>query len=129
MLSADAATVMTMPSTSQIAGDGRVAPLETTSAGSDVRMGNARTVLRKFSRSTSPRTTTRRSPKRDVDSRVEIEDDAQDIEERDMQLMEELRSAGVSYQYLNDEYSCLREGYARLYVESQEEFSQFDEMQ
>ena len=38
--------------------------------------------------------------------------------------MEELRSARVSYQYLNDEYRCLHDGYAGRCGESQEEFSQ-----
>ena len=37
--SADAATVMTMPSTSQMSGEGRIAPLQATSTGSDVRLG------------------------------------------------------------------------------------------
>ena len=46
-----------------------------------------------------------------------------------MRLVEELRSARISYQYLSDEHSCLHAGYTRLYSESQEEFSQFDEMQ
>ena len=119
--SADA-TIMTMPTGSQVSGEGRIAPPEMTSAGSGVRMGNAKRVMKRFSRSTSPRTTTRRSPKRDIE-RVEIED-SKDFEEREMQLMEELRSARVSYQYLNDEYSCLHDGYTRLYAESQEEFSQ-----
>ena len=91
--SADAATVITMPS-----GDGRVAPLEATSTGSDVRMGNAKRVMKRFTRSTSPRTTSRRSPKRDIE-RVEIED-AKELEEREVRLLEELRSARVSYQYL-----------------------------
>ena len=104
-----------------MSGDGRVAPPETTSAGSDVRMDNAKRVMKRFSRSTSPRTTTRRSPKRDIEG-VEIED-AKDPEEREMQLLEQLRSTRLSFQYLN-EYSCLRNGYARLYTESQEEFSQ-----
>ena len=39
--SADA-TVMTMPTGSQVTGEGRVAPVETTSAGSDARMGDAK---------------------------------------------------------------------------------------
>ena len=39
--SADA-TVMTMPTGSQVSGEGRVAPPETTSAGSDARTGNAK---------------------------------------------------------------------------------------
>ena len=116
--SADA-TVMTMPTRSQITGDGGVAPPETTSAGSGVKMGNAKRVMKRFSRSTSPRTTTRKSPKRDIE-RVEIED---------VRLMEELRSARVSYQYLNDEYSCLRDGYTRLYAESQEDFLATDKVQ
>ena len=119
---ADAATIITMPFTSQISGEGRVAPLEATSTGSDVRMGNAKRVMKRFTRSTSPRTTSRRSPKGDIE-RVETED-AKELEEREVRLMEELRSARVSYQYLNDEYSCLREGHTRLYAESQEEFSQ-----
>ena len=38
--------------------------------------------------------------------------------------MEELRSARVSYQHLNDEYTCLHDGYKRLYAESTEDFSQ-----
>ena len=79
--SADAATVITMPSTSQISGEGGVAPRETTSTGSDVRMGNAKRVMKRFTRPTSPRTTSRRSPKRDIE-RVEIED-AKDFEERE----------------------------------------------
>ena len=58
---------------SQISGEGRVAPPETTSAGTDTRAGNMKRVLKIFERSTSPRTTTRRSPKRDIE-RVEIED-------------------------------------------------------
>ena len=111
--SADA-TVMTMPTGSQLSGDGGVAPLETTSAGSNVRMGNAIRVMKRFSRSTSPRTTTRRSPKRDIET----------VETEDAKDSEELRSARVSYQYLNDEYSCLHDGYTRLYAESQEEFPQ-----
>ena len=63
-----------------------------------------------------------RSPKRSIE-RVEIED-AKGIEEREIQLVEELRSARVSYQYLNDKYSCLHAGYARLFSGPQEEFSQ-----
>ena len=73
--------------------------------------------MKRFTRTTSPRTTTRRSPKRDME-RVEIED-AKDVEEREMRLMEELRSARVSYQYLNDEYKCLHDGYAGRYNELQ----------
>ena len=73
-----------------MSGEGRVARPETTSAGSDVRMGNTKRVMKRFARSTSPRTT-RRSPKRDVE-RV----DAKDFEEREMRVVEELRSARVS---------------------------------
>ena len=100
--SADA-TIMTMPTGSQVSGEGRVAPPEATSTGSDTRTGNAKRVLKRFTRSTSPRMSMDRSPKRSIE-RVEIED-AKDVEMREMQLIEELRSARVSYQYLHDEYS------------------------
>ena len=59
--SVETATVITMPSTSQASGNGRVAPLETTSAGSDARIGNAKRIVKRLTRSTSPRTTSRRS--------------------------------------------------------------------
>ena len=90
--SADAATVITMPSTSQISGEGGVAPRETTSTGSDVRMGNAKRVMKRFTRPTSPRTTSRRSPKRDIE-RVEIED-AKDFEERERERSDSWRNMG-----------------------------------
>ena len=64
-----------------MSGEGGVAPRETTSTGSDVRRGNAKRVMKRFTRPTSPRTTSRRSPKRDIE-RVEIED-AKDFEERE----------------------------------------------
>ena len=106
----------------KLSGNGRAVPLETTSAGSDARMGNAKRIVKRFTRSTSPRTTSRRSPKRDIE-KAKIED-AKEYEEREIRLIEELRSARVSYQYLNDEYSCLHDGYTKLYAESREEFSQ-----
>ena len=81
-------------------------------------LGNAKRVVKRLTRSTSLRTTSRRSPKRDI-GRVEIED-AKELEEREIRLLEELRTARGSYQYLNDEYKCLHEGYTRLYAESQE---------
>ena len=85
-------------------------------------MGNAKRIMKRFARSTSPRTITRRSPKRDIE-KVEIED-AKEYEEIEIKLLEELRSARVSYQHLNDKYSYLHDGYTRLYAESGEEFSQ-----
>ena len=115
--SADAATVITTPSTSQISGEGGVAPREMTSTESDVRMGNAKRIVKRLTRSTSPRTTLRRPPNRDI-KRVEIEDATE------MRLIEELPSARVPYQHLSDEYSCLHDGYTKLYAESEEEISQ-----
>ena len=120
--SSETATVITVPSTSQASGNGRIAPLEATSSRPDARMGNARRAMKRFTRSTSPRTASRRSPKRDIE-KTEIED-AKDYEEKEVRLLEELRSARVSYQHLNDEYTCLHDGHKRLYAESREEFSQ-----
>ena len=85
-------------------------------------MGNAKRIVKRFTRSTSPRTTSRRSPKRDIE-KVEIED-AKEYEEREVGLTEELRSTRVSYQHLSDEYSCLHDGHTTLYAESRQEFSQ-----
>ena len=85
-------------------------------------MGNAKRIAKRFTGSTSPRTTSRRSPKRDIE-KAEFEV-AKEHEEREVRLIEELRSARVSYQYLNDEYSCLHDGYTKLYAESREESSQ-----
>ena len=58
--SADA-TVMTMRTGSQVSGQGRVAPPETIATGSDARTGNAKRTLKRFTRSTSPRTNMDRS--------------------------------------------------------------------
>ena len=103
--SADA-TVMTMPTGSQVSGEGRVFPPEQAATGSNARTGGAKRTLKRFTRSTSPRTNIDRSPKRSIE-RVEIED-ARGFEEREMQLIEELGSARVSYKYLPDEHSCLQ---------------------
>ena len=119
--SADA-TVMTMPTGSQVSGEGKVAPPELIAAGSDARTVNAKRALRRFTRSTSPRTNTAKSPKRSIE-RVEIED-AKGIDEREILFNEELLSARVSYQYLHDEYSCLHAGYTSIYSETREELSQ-----
>ena len=70
--SADA-TVMTMSTGSQVSGEGRVAPPESIATRSDARIGNAKKSLRRFTRSTSPRTNIDKSPKRSIE-RVEIED-------------------------------------------------------
>ena len=78
--SADA-TVMTTPTGSRISGEGTV---------------NAKKAMKRFTRSTWPRTNIARSPKRSIE-RVEIED-AKGMEEREIQLIEELRSAKISYQ-------------------------------
>ena len=59
---------------------------------------------------------------RDIE-KTEIED-AKDYGEKEVRLIEELRSPRVSYQHLNDEYSCLHDGYNKLFAESREEFSQ-----
>ena len=64
--SADA-TATTMPTGSQASGEGRVAPPETKSAGSDARTGNAKRTLKRFARPTSPRTNMGRSPKRSIE--------------------------------------------------------------
>ena len=41
-----------------------------------------------------------------------------------IQLLEELHSARVAYQFLHDEYNCLHAGYSQLYLRSEEEFAQ-----
>ena len=89
--SADA-TIVTMPTGSQIFGEGEVAPPETTSAGSGTT-GNMKGVLKRFERSTSPRTSTRRSAKRDIE-RVEVEDakDSEKERERERERCDSLRN-------------------------------------
>ena len=122
--SIETATVITMPPTSQASGNGGAAPLETTSARTEARMGNERRAMKRFTRSTSPRMHREDHPResRDIE-KTEIED-AKDYGEKEVRLIEELRSPRVSYQHLNDEYSCLHDGYNKLFAESREEFSQ-----
>ena len=55
------ATVMTMPTGSQISGEGSVAPPESIATGSDARLGSAKRTLKRFTISTSPRMRTLRS--------------------------------------------------------------------
>ena len=58
--SADA-TAMTMPKGSHLSGEGRVVPPEPTATGSDARTSNAKRVMKRLERSTSPRTNIARS--------------------------------------------------------------------
>ena len=82
--SADA-TVLTMPTGSQVSGESRVA-LPEHPTGSDMRMGNAKRTLRRFTRSTSPRTSIAKSPKRNIE-KVEL-DEVRDVREKEIQLMD-----------------------------------------
>ena len=102
--SADAATVMTMPS--QASGESRAQP---PASSSRARSGNTRVPLKRFQRSTSPVTKpTARSPKSCIEKarREEVNDPMGEI-----RLTEDLRSSRIAYQQLYDEYTYLQAGY------------------
>ena len=88
--------------------------------GSLSRARDMRRSLRTFSRSTSPRITHNRSPKKSIE-KVRITSGSPDHREasREVQLLEELRSSNMAYQ----KHSHLQSGYTDLYQRSNEEFA------
>lgn len=108
--SADAMTVMTMPTGSQLSGQGKaLAPRKT---------------IRSSARSTSPRTLSTRSPRRSIEKTRYEDDRSLRDRKREIHLAEELRSAELAYNFLHSEHECLQVGYSQLHSESGEEFRQ-----
>ena len=82
--------------------------------------------MRATTRSTSPITSTARSPRRSIEKRRD-DDRGTKEQRREIQLGEELRSARNAYNFLHEEYECIQAGYSRLHHEAEVEFRQMSD--